>query len=1139
LTDLDPRTTLGLISERQAAIRERLQRLVGPGPASFYADACRLMSRDAVPLESMTHLVSHLLREVESAIRDVLQPISQRPDVTKKKTRKRKKSGDDSHREEIVRALVSLGIPENESVATAWLRLPGKANEYGFAARAHRDNLAAPRPVDDEFRSFWRDVEPLFAVVLDRFEAKYLSSGSLIERLKGIENPSVEDAKEFLKHVPHTFTAHQRFFSGLGNPAWLEPLRAAGALRRPPAALTREQDGKHFIEYPGWPEGEYLERMAANPGAQGAVAGILLELPETDNLRIHYHLVGAALALPVEAAAAWVEGERAWLERQGFLPLTILANRLATLTSRLASGKFNGQALGLLKSLLALQVPPSAENSADEEAALYYRPEPRAHVDAWHYSQVLEVAVPVLVAADNFGTLTVLCDLLEEAIAFSGLKRTAGAGDTSYIWRRAVENDGEAHADEIANTLVTSVRRAAEIVATNPTKLAAVIALLESRASASWIFPRIALHLLRVRGDFAASAVADRLTDPTLFYQLSVRHEYTLLLRDAYSRLDSSTCSSLLTLIDGGPNIMEPDRFSEEELTGFRRAWTRDRLAAIAPLLPPDWSARYNALVEDLGEARHPEFPAFASSFGFIGSETPKTGEQLRMMPPESIAEFLRSWRSSEEGIHATSPEGLGRALAGAVKEDPAKFSANVELFANLDPTYVRSLLEGFHLASQNGLAIEWAPILRLCHGVVERPSVVAAPGTTVLFGPDTDWNWARGMVQVLLEAGLAEGPAQIPIELRAEVWKALVPLTSDPDPTPEREAEIAARSDNRFDLTQYGLRGRALRTVVRYLTWVRRNLGDGWTGFATVPEAAKVLAEHLDPTHDSSVSVRALYGETLLTLISLDRDWVRAQLSKIFPREPISAPLRFAAWNAFLRVWRPGLGLLDLLRDEYAAATAALPGSTGDDKSLPAHDTALAEHLMILYGLGETGSEPDGVIARFFLRASDRLRAHALSFVGRSLGDEKGSEIREAVLDRFRNLWKWRLEGEEPDSGRTRELLAYGWWFASGAFDTEWAAAQLVDVYERTGTAPADYWVLVRLAKVAHTIPRQAAELLRAMAKDPSDSLQFSACRAEVAKALTPALEGSDPDARAIATEVINRLASKGASEFGSLLGE
>jgi len=58
---------------RQERIYRRL-RDIGPGPAAFYRDACQLMESSA-GLASTTHIIAHLLREVESALRDVLESI--------------------------------------------------------------------------------------------------------------------------------------------------------------------------------------------------------------------------------------------------------------------------------------------------------------------------------------------------------------------------------------------------------------------------------------------------------------------------------------------------------------------------------------------------------------------------------------------------------------------------------------------------------------------------------------------------------------------------------------------------------------------------------------------------------------------------------------------------------------------------------------------------------------------------------------------------------------------------------------------------------------------------------------------------------------------------------------------------------
>ena len=57
---------------RQRRIYERLFRLVGAGLADFYRDACGLVEATQ-PVPTTSHLVGHLVREIESGLRKVLE----------------------------------------------------------------------------------------------------------------------------------------------------------------------------------------------------------------------------------------------------------------------------------------------------------------------------------------------------------------------------------------------------------------------------------------------------------------------------------------------------------------------------------------------------------------------------------------------------------------------------------------------------------------------------------------------------------------------------------------------------------------------------------------------------------------------------------------------------------------------------------------------------------------------------------------------------------------------------------------------------------------------------------------------------------------------------------------------------------
>jgi hypothetical protein len=145
-----------MLSPRQARIYGLLSQLVSDGAAEFFRDACALMAEEPSKITA-THQVAHALREVESALRDVLEP-----DESK------------DHREEILSVLRALDIPSDDPDAEFWLGLSRKGNTRGLAARAHRAGLEAPRPLDAEFLDFFRDMESMLDRILERFRDRYV-----------------------------------------------------------------------------------------------------------------------------------------------------------------------------------------------------------------------------------------------------------------------------------------------------------------------------------------------------------------------------------------------------------------------------------------------------------------------------------------------------------------------------------------------------------------------------------------------------------------------------------------------------------------------------------------------------------------------------------------------------------------------------------------------------------------------------------------------------------------------------------------------------------------------------------------------------------------------------------------------------
>lgn len=110
-----------VLSARQESIKAQLREMIGEGPAAFFSDACLILSLDPRPATA-SHIVAHLLREIESAVRSVLQP----PSIPKGP------KGEDRHQTKIRAVLDELGVSAEEPTAQFWLGLAGEGTRVAW-----------------------------------------------------------------------------------------------------------------------------------------------------------------------------------------------------------------------------------------------------------------------------------------------------------------------------------------------------------------------------------------------------------------------------------------------------------------------------------------------------------------------------------------------------------------------------------------------------------------------------------------------------------------------------------------------------------------------------------------------------------------------------------------------------------------------------------------------------------------------------------------------------------------------------------------------------------------------------------------------------------------------------------------------
>lgn len=800
-----------------------------------------------------------------------------------------------------------------------------------------------------------------------------------------------EVVKRALEVIGKSRSNYEYFFAHLTAADWLDPLAEQGFFRKPEPPI-REGDG---VRYPFRPESRYLARVAGS--APDRVLEVALAIPETDNVRVHEDLAQAAIAMPASLAAKWVEREVQWLEgqRRAFF---LLPDELGRLITHLAEGGEVDAAFVLARALLEPLVP---EKKPEGDETIRWPANPVLRVDPHDYSELLRLRVPELAAIRPLETLEMLSDFLEAAIRIYMREDDGGherSTDYSYLWRPAIEEHEQNALREpydAKGLLTLTIRDLSErLTEQDAALLPQVVDLLERR---NWpVLRRIALHLLRRFAPLeeAMPLIAERLVSEEHLLAIGEQHEYGLLLRDQFVHLSNDDQQKILKSIETG---FDPEayargsekwsgqRLTDEDIAAARDYWQLRRLSFIADDLRDEWKERYDALVAKRGAPEQTEFPSH--SVMWTGPNSPRSDEELTAMTIDELVSFLREWRPSGK-IEGPSPEGLGRALAAQVRSRLEEFASQADRFIGLEATYVRSLLDGLPQAEGEKLSFEWAAVLKLARWVVEQPREI--PGRSeagVNDDVDPSWGWARKSVARLLGIGFESQTAPLPAELRALVWEILRPITDDPDPTPEHEAQYGGSNMDPLTLSINSTRGEAMHSVVRYCIWVRRQLETApdaderlKRGFDEMPEARETLNVHLDPARDSSVAVRAIYGQWLPWLLMIDEKWTRDNVGKLFPVDPNLLSLREATWDTYVVVNNAYTNCLDLLRDQYAWAIERLGSGSRIKSHLGDPDHSVARHLMIYYWQGRLDlDDRDGLLGRFYTKAPDSVRGDAI----------------------------------------------------------------------------------------------------------------------------------------------------------------
>lgn len=974
------------------------------------------------------------------------------------------------------------------------------------------------------------------------------------ERLDRIENLLEQGSwqsvfKNNLEEVLIGDVEEKFLFERLSDPSWLKPLMEFGYFNTPPQKKIVESGG---IIFPFWPQSECLARLAKE--APETVFEIISGIPETDNERIHGDFAEAALHMSPELAAEITEREIQWIKNEEHSWL--YEEKFAELAAYLAGNQKRETALKLFTVLMEIFPDEEAERKRQSESFLDTL-NPRTRFDTWHYQQILQNHVKVMTEQCEMPFLNIVCDLLHRAVDYS--KKHDDSNDFSMIWRPAVE-DNEENSDlqDIKGILAVAVRDAGIVLLENGFGKN-VFAKIESYQET--IFKRIGIDLRRRFFQVDREATSALVSSYEVFDSVSLRHELFHLLREHFNELTQEAQNDYLSFVEAGPDIEEWQESDEEqglEITdGIRQSqikwWQYRRLLPVQEYLDGKWKQIFQDLNNEFSKDDSGLLPDFETSSRVRAMRrVPGADVDFQKLCVDEIVSYLKNWGPSNDLMGATY-DTVGSDLRAVVAEAPERFASKAHRFRLVRREYVREFLSGLRDALNKGDNFAWEPVFDLCRWVFQQSdSDIVLGERSNWWSEDPHWGWVRGAVAELLTEAFRQSQRRkveiIAFEHRMTVWELIVPITNDPNPTPEDEAES---SSSPFQHAINTVRGRGIEAAFMYALWVHRNMNAQPDGqehikrdFDEMPEVRKVLDHHLEIQNDSSLAIRSMYGRFFPQLAALDKEWAEANVEKIFPSDETLSDYFYAAWESYLFFSPIYINVFKMLEAKYDMVVNRLgeESKQRESKESEKPNERLAHHLVTLYWWGILDlNEPEGLLNRFFERTSPGERTEAISFIGQNL-NKSVAEVPEEDLKRLTVLFEKRLEyyKQHPEeTGGAEELGQFALWFSSGRFDDDWAVSILKEVILMVPDLRRfKFKIAKELAKFSERKPKEAMECLELLIDNGSDASGIWGWgRDHVKIVLEKAIRSENPETRRVSKECINRLISRGNFEYRDLL--
>ena len=683
--------------------------------------------------------------------------------------------------------------------------------------------------------------------------------------------------------------------------------------------------------------------------------------------------------------------------------------------------------------------------------------EPLPRFDEWEYHEILEKGVRPLSERKPYRVAQILIDATATMIRLQfhqdALERV-GSKDHSTLWCRRVDESSRDYQDS-KEDLALALTFVCEKV--HEKEQESVAALDQALRNQRWdIFARIRQHLYALNPNEQTKPwICEIILAHEDYGKWQHHFEFQRMIRLACEKfgadlLTKAEREQIFEAILSSPSEQTyrefvGDQFTEELFEKRKRRFHRTQLSPFAPVLFGRYADYFQELqAEEEKPVTDDDYAPSKLEGARSGEErSPKPSAELEKMADEELLSFLNEWqnvhRDPEEWWVDISFAGLAQAFESIFKEfilpDESRLHFWIENRKRIErPSYVRAMVSAIHervKAKQFDRLDQW---FDLCEWVLSHPDRPKEEGVnrSDVSREHPDWQSSRQAVGDFIEMCL-EKDVSVPISARSHLASLLDKLCTQYDRPLDEDEPVFLNRDDQLTEAINNTRSRALKSLIDFGYWVRRQLEDDG---AYTPEVFTILEKRIGSGCERHLTLpeHALLGLHYIRIWGLNNKWTAERKRDFFPQENLQAWIE--VFGNFIKYNRPYKATFDLVRDDFEFALENIDQFKIDSLGPIKLIDTLGEHLFIYYLWGVYPLTGNGsLLERFYEKTKkDRERwSRLFNFVGRSLKNS-GKQLEEGLRQRSIEFFNWRFEKKEPS-----ELKKFTFWLEVQCLDADW----------------------------------------------------------------------------------------------------